>query len=818
MKMREFSRRVKKAIVGLVTTALISMNIAGLVSFDVDAAGSVADISSQSPYNFAVYANELTTAWGFGYHIEGNAAVGKLGCPMSFYTGPLYIGSFETGSSINVTVGAANVAIARTNSNGNANTFWEVYGGGYWVSTGRGPFDTFYTGNLAKELVYMDNIASTISTKLSSLNGDCQALYELEPVDNDSMLIITDSASNISWQFNKIIAAAMAGKTVIVNVTDSNVKFWNWFNAPGGSGYQEWAGNILWNFGNAKYIEVNDFFGTILAPNATVVNYATIVGSVIADKYISGNNELHQINYRRGIPTPTPTPTPTPVYGELTLTKTVDGGSDDWKFAFNVEVTLQEGAAYAPADENPDTLDAADLFANGNVATVELSSANASLTIVGLPAGTTYEVTEADCEGYTAEQATFEGAISVDGAQVAFVNKWTPSPTPTPTPVYGDLTITKEVDGGDADWEFAFEVKVEIPEGATFAEKSDAASLFANGNVATIFLTDENASRTIDGLPDGTKYEVKEIEREGYTLVANGTSGEITANGANAKFVNTWAPSPTPTPTNTPTPTPTNTPTPTPTNTPTPTPTNTPTPTPTNTPSPTPTNTPSPTPTNTPSPTPTKTPEPTPTTPPATPTPTTPPATPTPTTPPATPTPTTPPATPTPTTPPTEPTPTTPPTEPTPTTPPATPTPTTPPAEPTPTTPPATPTPTTPPTEPTPTTPPAEPTPTPVINTPTPTNTPTPVPPTPTTPPTDPNPPIEIPDEPVPLANIPDGDVLGANRVPTDEGEVLGARRAAQTDDNSRASLWTAILLGSVAGVGAWSVLKKKNEDDSVEE
>ena len=78
--------------------------------------------------------------------------------------------------------------------------------------------------------------------------------------------------------------------------------------------------------------------------------------------------------------------------------------------------------------------------------------------------------------------------------------------------------------------------------------------------------------------------------------------------------------------------------------------------------------------------------------------------------------------------------------------------------------------------------------------------------------------PIEIPDEPVPLADIPGGDVLGANRVPTDEGEVLGARRAAQTDDNSRASLWTAILLGSVAGVGAWSVLKKKNEDDSVEE
>ena len=91
----------------------------------------------------------------------------------------------------------------------------------------------------------------------------------------------------------------------------------------------------------------------------------------------------------------------------------------------------------------------------------------------------------------------------------------------------------------------------------------------------------------------------------------------------------------------------------------------------------------------------------------------------------------------------------------------------------------------------------------------------------PTTPPTtpEPTPVVVIPDEDVPLAPGPDGgDVLGVNRIPVDEGEVLGARRAPQTDDNSRAALWTAILLGSTAGVGAWSLFRKKNDRNDVEE
>ena len=167
-----------------------------------------------------------------------------------------------------------------------------------------------------------------------------------------------------------------------------------------------------------------------------------------------------------------------------------------------------------------------------------------------------------------------------------------------------------------------------------------------------------------------------------------------------------------------------------------------------------------------------------------------------------------------------EPTPT--PEEPTPT--PEEPTPT--PEEPTPT--PEEPTPT--PEEPTPT--PEEPTPTPNVPTPTP-NVPTPTPnvPTPTpnvptstpsvpTPTTTPNNPVIIEDEETPLAETPEGEVLGVRRGPVvvvepttvPEGEVLGARRAPQTGDDSKTNLWTAILFGAVAGMGAWAFTKKREE------
>ena len=105
--------------------------------------------------------------------------------------------------------------------------------------------------------------------------------------------------------------------------------------------------------------------------------------------------------------------------------------------------------------------------------------------------------------------------------------------------------------------------------------------------------------------PEGDTGEVEEEEDE--LFIPQEVVEQI------REIVETWVPTPTPTPTNTPTPTPTNTPTPTATNTPTPTPTNTPAPTATNTPAPTPTDTPAPMPTDTPTPTATNTPTPTPT-------------------------------------------------------------------------------------------------------------------------------------------------------------------------------------------------------------
>ena len=161
-----------------------------------------------------------------------------------------------------------------------------------------------------------------------------------------------------------------------------------------------------------------------------------------------------------------------------------------------------------------------------------------SKTAAGLPAGTTYTVTEAEAneDGYVTVKTEDTGKIAKDQTvTAAFTN--TKNATP-PEPEKGNLTVSKVVAGnaGETDKEFHFTVKLSDDE--ISGDYGDMT--FADG--AAAFTLKNGESKTATGLPADITYEVTEAEanQDGYVTAKTGNTGKITKDQTvTAAFVNT---------------------------------------------------------------------------------------------------------------------------------------------------------------------------------------------------------------------------------------------------------------------------------------
>lgn len=165
-----------------------------------------------------------------------------------------------------------------------------------------------------------------------------------------------------------------------------------------------------------------------------------------------------------------------------------------------------------------------------------------SITILGLPAGTKYTVTEEPVldQGWYVfpKSGTSSGEIGKDATSfAAFYN------SKEPWPDIGFLILNKTVTGGgDKAKEFTFHVSFTDEDGqeieGDFPYDGDKMGTISSGESITL-RHDEHI--TIFDLPAGTKYTVSEREagQEGYTTSSFGESGEI-ADGEilTAAFVN----------------------------------------------------------------------------------------------------------------------------------------------------------------------------------------------------------------------------------------------------------------------------------------
>ncbi len=234
-------------------------------------------------------------------------------------------------------------------------------------------------------------------------------------------------------------------------------------------------------------------------------------------------------------------PTPEDKTGDLTITKTVTGTGGSWTKQFIFTVTF---------DAAPDTVFRyiGEGVAGGTIksgGTIALAHGQ-SITIVGLPEGTRYTVTEGDYsqDGYVTSSWGASGTIVARTTQTAsFTNAHKVTP-PEPEDKTGGLTITKTVTGdlGDRNKEFTFVVTLSVP--GSYNYSGSKTGTISNGGTITL---KHGEYIVIEGLPVGATYEVREQEagQDGYTTTATGAAGAIVEAGRTAAFVNTRSTTPT---------------------------------------------------------------------------------------------------------------------------------------------------------------------------------------------------------------------------------------------------------------------------------
>lgn len=191
---------------------------------------------------------------------------------------------------------------------------------------------------------------------------------------------------------------------------------------------------------------------------------------------------------------------------QLTVSKSLVGGSLDKEFNFTIEIDAPANYSYAysltVAGGTPEAL------TGTGSKTINVSlKGNETAVITGIPVGTPYTVTEDDYDGdhyYSSlTNNTTSGVVSAQGSTVGVTNTYKTQ----------NLTIKKVVAGIQTDKEFDFEV--------------------AYGSTTKTFSLAHNESEVLLNVPVGVEYTVKETNGAGYTTTVRKTVGD-TAGGDEA--------------------------------------------------------------------------------------------------------------------------------------------------------------------------------------------------------------------------------------------------------------------------------------------
>ena len=260
--------------------------------------------------------------------------------------------------------------------------------------------------------------------------------------------------------------------------------------------------------------------------------------------------------------------------GDLELTKKVAGGGDTTKeFEFTIELTAPSGEILAESYKYTKTGTEGEQTltlnrTNGDTkATVSITLiANQTYTIKGLPAGTTYTITEVDYsgQGYSASPTVGSLSGTITGGTTA-----KESVEVTNTLSAGNLTVEKKLEGNATGATKNFEFKVTFEKsglngnygsytisttatqtastddegagqensgdgngnGTASTEATATAITFTNGEAVVTFNLKGGQKAEFTGLPTGTTFTVEETSKDadGYETTVSSTGGTVDA-------------------------------------------------------------------------------------------------------------------------------------------------------------------------------------------------------------------------------------------------------------------------------------------------
>ena len=233
--------------------------------------------------------------------------------------------------------------------------------------------------------------------------------------------------------------------------------------------------------------------------------------------------------------------------GSLEIVKNLDGRTAEFGREFEFTVTLSRNDNIALAGtyltQSGRTVAFEDNAAGGVTARVRVAGGG-SLTILGIPSGTSYTVSEADytADRYTTTSTGAVGVVETAAVRATFLNT-------RANPGYGALTVTKTVEaiGGAEipDTQFVFDIALTLEDGEDFTgtlrttrTSGETGRLHFNGGAASIRLS-HGESVTLSGIPLGTSYTVTERAAQDMRVSSTGSEGAIKGTGHMAAFVNT---------------------------------------------------------------------------------------------------------------------------------------------------------------------------------------------------------------------------------------------------------------------------------------
>lgn len=233
--------------------------------------------------------------------------------------------------------------------------------------------------------------------------------------------------------------------------------------------------------------------------------------------------------------------------GSLEIVKNLDGRTAEFGREFEFTVTLSRNDNIALAGtyltQSGRTVAFEDNAAGGVTARVRVAGGG-SLTILGIPSGTSYTVSEADytADRYTTTSTGAVGVVETAAVRATFLNT-------RANPGYGALTVTKTVEaiGGAEipDTQFVFDIALTLEDGEDFTgtlrttrTSGETGRLYFNGGAASIRLS-HGESVTLSGIQLGTSYTVTERAAQDMRVSSTGSEGAIKGTGHMAAFVNT---------------------------------------------------------------------------------------------------------------------------------------------------------------------------------------------------------------------------------------------------------------------------------------